>query len=512
MLTLIDNFLNKITMYRVVLYYLIALLIVALVLSLFNQLPFSSVALIYTTFFVIALCWIANYVSGWFFNVPTNVESVYITALILVLIITPIQSLDLQYIGFVMSAAFWSQASKYIFAAYKKHFFNPAAFAVVLTAIFLNQSASWWIGTAWMLPFVVIGGLLMVRKLRRTDLVASFLITALVVFSGFILFKGQALLPSIEKFFLSSPIMFFAFIMLTEPLTTPPTKKLRIVYGALTGLLYAPQIHIGSIFSTPELSLLVGNVFSYIVSPKKKLLLTLKQRLQLAPDVVNFVFTSDTKLNFTAGQYLEWTVGHHKSDNRGNRRYFTIASSPTESELMLGAKFYNPASSFKRAMLSMPIGQQILAGQLAGDFTLSKNQKEKSVFIAGGIGITPYRSIVKNLIDTNQKRDIVLLYSNKTDKEIVYKDIFDEAAQKIGLKTFYALTEQAQIPSDWEQSPNHITGLINADVIQKSVPDFKNRVFYISGPHGMVTAFEKTLTDMGVPKNKIKIDFFPGFV
>jgi Na+-transporting NADH:ubiquinone oxidoreductase subunit NqrB len=207
-----------------------------------------------------------------------------------------------------------------------------------------------------MLPFVVIGGLLMVRKLRRTDLVVSFLAVSLITFSGFILLRGQELIPSLEKFFLTSPIIFFAFVMLTEPLTTPPTKKLRMIYGALTGFLFAPQIHIGSIFSTPELSLLVGNVFSYIVSPKKKLLLTLKQKLQLGPDIINFVFTPDTKLNFTAGQYLEWTVGHHKPDNRGNRRYFTVASSPTESELILGAKFYDPASSFKRALLAMPIG------------------------------------------------------------------------------------------------------------------------------------------------------------
>lgn len=508
MLTYIDNFLNKTTMYRFVLYYLGGLLVVAFILSIIGILPYSPLSLAYSVFFVSLLSWIINSISASFFKIPTNVESVFITGLILVLIITPVKGFDLQYFGFLAWATILAQASKYVLATFRKHYFNPAALAVAITAIFLHQSASWWVGTAWMAPFVLIGGLLMIRKLRRFDLVFSFFVTAVITILTFTFAKGSPILPAISRIFLSTPILFFAFIMLTEPLTTPPTKKLQIIYGVLVGFLFAPQIHIGSVYSTPELALLIGNIYSYIVSPKKKLLLTLKQKVRLAPTVYNFVFSTDTTMKFTPGQYLEWTLEHHKPDNRGNRRYFTIASSPTEKEIIMGVKFYNPASSYKQSMLGMKTGTKILAGQLSGDFTLPKNPQEKSVFIAGGIGITPFRSMVKYLMDTKQKRDIVLMYSNKISEEVVYKDLFDQAAKQIGLKPVYTLTETKQIPPNWSGK----VGMIDAKMIAEEVPDYQDRTFYISGPHGMVTAFEKTLSGMGIKKSRIKTDFFPGFV
>src|SRR5258708_7714463 len=88
-------------------------------------------------------------------------------------------------------------------------------------------------------------------------------------------------------------------------------------------------------------------------------------------------------------------------------------------------------------MLDMEIGNQIIASSLAGDFKLPNDKTQKLVFIAGGIGITPFRSIVKYLIDTNEKRDIVLIYSDKTKDMMVYKDIFDEAVTKLNLKVIY---------------------------------------------------------------------------
>ena len=84
----------------------------------------------------------------------------------------------------------------------------------------------------------------------------------------------------------STPLVFFATVMLTEPLTTPPTTALRIPYGILTGILFAPAIHFGGIYSTPELSLVIGNVFSYLISPKKKLTLALKNIEKISPEFV----------------------------------------------------------------------------------------------------------------------------------------------------------------------------------------------------------------------------------
>lgn len=503
---LIDDFLNNITMYRLVLYYLLVLIFSAVVLSFFNLLPFGPISLILTTSFILAIGWLTNKVFAYVFKAPTNVESIYISALILALIITPLKNIhDLPLI-------FWSAvfiaASKFIFAIRKKHVFNPVAFSVLIISLASIGSASWWVGTLVMMPQVLIGGLLIVKKIRRFSLVLSYLMVAISTILVFSLIRGNDLSTLIRQVFLDSPILFFAFVMLTEPQTTPPTKTLQVFYGGLVGLLFVPLIHVGNFYFTPEISLLIGNVFSYLVSPKEKLLLVLKEKLQIANDTYDFVFNSDRKLAFLPGQYMEWTLGHKNPDSRGNRRYFTLASSPTEGNLRIGVKFYPQSSSFKKALLSLDSTQSIVVSQLSGEFTLPKDANQKLCFVAGGIGITPYRSIIKYLIDTNQKRDIILLYSNKTASDIAYKDVFDVGLQTLGIRTVYTLTDKTSIPLGWQGR----VGYIDAQVMQQEVSDYRDRVFYISGPHSMVDVFEKTLKDMGITGKQIKVDYFPGYV
>lgn len=487
------------------LYVLIGLVVMAMVLSVLGVLPFRPVDLMFSATFLTATCWATNRIFVKVFKAPTNLESVYITALILALILTPIKSV--QELPLLFWVAVWAMASKYILAIKKKHIFNPAALSVALTALTLNYSASWWVVTAWMAPFVAVGGLLIVRKIRRFDMVFSFFVVASVVILGASALKGNDLLLTAQRLILDIPILFFAFVMLTEPLTTPARKIWQVVYGSLVGILFAPFIHLGFFYFTPETALLVGNIFSYIVSPKEKLLLMLKEKIQIAPDIYDFVFGLDEKLNFLPGQYMEWTLGHENPDSRGSRRYFTIAASPTEENLRIGIKFYPNGSSFKKALIALQSGDAIVASQLAGEFTLPKDPNKKLAFIAGGIGVTPYRSMIKYLLDLSQKRDIILLYSNKLASDIVYKEIFDEALQKLGIKTVYVLTDSANVPAGWSGR----VGFIDTKMIAEGVPDFKDRTFYISGPHSMVDAFEKQLKAMGVPGNQLKADFFPGY-
>src|SRR5205823_48321 len=105
-----------------------------------------------------------------------------------------------------------------------------------------------------------------------------------------------------------SPLFFFAFAMLTEPLTAPTTRLPRIAFAAIVGFLFAPNIHVGSFYFTPELALLTGNLFAYAMSPKGRLVLTLERIEQSAVDSYDFIFSSPRKLAFEAGQYLEWTL------------------------------------------------------------------------------------------------------------------------------------------------------------------------------------------------------------
>lgn len=501
----IDNFLDRITMYRLVLYYLLLLLFAALTCSLFGLLHFNPLLLVVSVLLLVVVCLPTNYIFSKTFNAPTNFESVYISALILALIISPIKSV--ADVPLLVWAGILAMASKYIFAINKKHIFNPVAVAVTLTAFGFNGSASWWVGTGIMLPFSLLG-FLIVRKIRQYDLVFYFMVASLLTMFGLSLLQGNNLLITLKQIVLSSPIFFFAFVMLTEPLTSPPTKLLQSLYGCLVGILYAPQFHIGSFYTTPELSLVFGNLFSYLVSPKYKILTTVRQKLQIAPDMIDFLFVPEKKLAFSPGQYMEWTLPHKNMDSRGSRRYFTIASSPTEDTLRLGIKFYANGSSYKKALIALDNQTPIAGAQLSGEFTLPKDPKKKIAFIAGGIGITPFRSMIKYLIDTNQSRQIVLFFSNRTVDEIVYYDVFNQAATQLGIKTVYTLTDTTKLPPNWQGR----TGRIDAKMIASETPDYMERTFYLSGPHAMVSAFEQVLLGMGIPKKHIKIDFFPGFV
>jgi len=504
MISWTDNFLNRITMYRLVLYYLVALLIAAFFLCFFGILPFDPATLVFSTAVILGVCWVTNRVGAYMFDAVANVESVYITALILALIIAPVTASNHAGVGFLIFASAWAMASKYMFAIGKKHIFNPAAFGVALSTLIINQSAVWWVGgNLWLLPLVFIGGLLIVRKVQRFDLVGSFAAATLI---GVVATTGSGnYMTAVAQTFLHSSFFFFAFVMLTEPLTTPPNKALRIAYGALVGFLFAPNVHIGSFYFSPELALLIGNVFSYAVSPKGRFMLTLTSIQESAHDVYNFAFAPDRKLAFAPGQYMEWTLGHSHSDDRGNRRYFTIASSPTENEVHLGVKFYPQSSTFKQALAAMKTGDKISASHIAGNFVLPKDQRKKLVFIAGGIGVTPFRSMVQYLLDKKEQRSIVMFYSNKASADIAYKDVFDRAEAELGIKTIYAVTNEKTPP------PGMYNGSLNAQLIAGQVPDYRDRTFYISGPHAMVEAFEKTLHEMGVSRLKIKSDFFPGF-
>lgn len=500
----IDAWLDRITMYKLALYYLIMLLGAAVGLSVLGHLSYNPLAIIFSTIYLSIVCYITNLVFSKVYEAPASSESSIITALILALIITP--TFSQQNIIFFTAAAGLAIASKYILTINKKHIFNPAAVAVVLTSIGGMQSASWWVGLSQLLPFVLIGGVLLVRKIKRSQMVWAFVLSATLANVLYNLIGGKQIGSGLRHTLIHSALFFLAFVMLTEPQTSPTTKNRQRWYGILTGFLFPPQVHFFTTYSTPELVLVVSNIFSYIISPKAKILPKLVRKIQLAPGLFDFVFSSQRQLAFEPGQYMEWTLPHSGQDLRGNRRYFSLASSPTEDNIRLGVKFYENGSSFKKAMLAMNSGTPIAAGQLGGDFILPKDLSKKLAFIAGGIGITPYRSMIKYLLDRSEARNITLLYSERTANLLAYTDIFETARQKLGIKVVYNLSDQAANLPKWAT-----VGAINAENIKVQVPDYLERLFYISGPPGMVTAMKHTLKGLGVKAKNIKTDYFPGY-
>lgn len=499
----IDRVLNRVTMYRLMLYYALGLAGAALALSAAGLLPQHLLPLVFSLALIEVTCWLANRAFATLLHVPVNAESVHITALLLALIMGPVAATDLPGVAALVLAALVAIASKFLIAVNRKHIFNPVAIGAAASALLLAHPPIWWVSNETLLPFVLVGGLLITRKLQRFDMIGVYILAnlAATLFSTPLSMASMAL----KATFLYSPLLFLGFAMLTEPLTAPQGKFSRLIYGAIVGFLSSPSIHIGGFYVTPELALLAGNFFAFAVGPRGRYKLFLMRIEQTAAGCYDFVFVPDRKPPFRAGQYLDWTLDVPSPDSRGNRRPFTIASAPTEPKIRLGVKFYQHPSAFKQALLKMQPGDVIFASQLAGEFTLPVDREEKLAFIAGGIGITPFRSMVQELVNCREKRPIVMLYGANHADELAYVDLFDEAAVKLGLKTVYAVAEG--------EAPGRavVSGFIDEALIRREIPDFLERTFYISGPRAMVLRFRRALAELGVARSRIKVDFFPGF-
>jgi ferredoxin-NADP reductase len=484
-------------MYRLVLYYLLVLYIAAIAFSAAGLLPHKPLFIVWSGAVLLLSSWLANTFLAWAFDAVTNLESVYITGLILALIVTPVAVNDLLGTATLALIAAVAMASKYLFVIGKKHLFNPAAFSVVLSGLVLSVYASWWVaGNIPLLPFIFVGGLVMTYKLRRFDLVLAFGITAILVE----VFKASNPLAGVWAMFLHSTFFFFAFVMLTEPSTMPPTRRLRIAYGILIGVLFVPGVHIGTLFFTPEFALVAGNLFAYLMNPKGRYMLSFIERRPRSSGIYEYIFKSDRPLRFKSGQYLEWTLGGVPLDTRGNRRYFTIASAPEDELIALGVRFYDKPSAFKRTLAALRPGATISVASLAGDFTLPDNKK-KLAFLAGGVGVTPFASMARHCVAAGEPRDAILLYSSKTAAEVAYRDVFIKALL-VGWRAVYAVSD--------EDAPGTHHGFIDADLVKKEIPDYAQRLFYISGPPGMVDAMKDMLLTLGISRFNIKTDFFPG--
>lgn len=486
----IDAILNRYTMYRVILYGLGAFLVIAGVLAQLGTISISAVGLVSSTVVLIVSCYLANKVFATIRRVPYNNESWLISALILACILPP--TTDSTKLGLIALAGAIAMASKYLLVYRGSHVFNPVALGAFVVSATGLLAVTWWVATAYLTPFLVILGIIVLRKQREFTLALVFGLIALMLllYTGIFL-NGLDATEVAKSIFTAWPLIFFGSIMLNEPTTLPPTRYYKILFAILVGAIFASGLRLGPISTTPQFALLIGNLFTLMLIPIFGAMLQLKRIDKLAPDIFNLTFESPKRaLRFEPGQYLEWTLPHKHTDSRGNRRMFSIASAPTEDVVMIGIRQYARSSSFKKALLAMQPGQKIRVARVSGGFTLPKKHDEPLLFMAGGIGITPIRSMLKYLVDTGQKRNIVLIYVATKQEDLVYREVFDQA-KAIGLKTLYA------------------TGILNAESIKKAVPDLNKRTAYISGPDAMVTNYKGILRKLGA--HGIRTDHFTGY-
>ena len=393
----------------------------------------------------------------------------------------------------------------------KQHIFNPVATGLLAVTILYAIAplppgyfeSSWWIGQPVLFIPLALLGAVVVSKVRKWIPVLSFLGVGFLiyVFEEW-RFTGEVL-AGWERFWLSGPSVFLACFMLTEPFTMPPTKKIQGWYGAVVGALSQTTVLTPLIKMSPELALLLGNALVYPWRLRRKLFLKLQSKQEIATDTWEFTFTKPAGFTFQAGQYLEWMLPHENSDARGERRYFTIASSPTEDVVRLALKYVENGSSYKKTLADLAVGAEIIASQLAGDFLLPKDQNQKLGFIAGGIGVTPFSSHIQFMQDRQSTQDVTLLYCVNTLSDLAFSKDFEQAASEIKLAVIPVVAkETVEYPAE--------QGFVTNELLQKRVPDFAERHWYLSGPPPMVKAYDSLLKKAGVPARNITKDFFPG--
>lgn len=491
----LDRWLDQISVYRLVLYVLYFYLVAAVFFSLFSEVPFKPYYILASAIWLQAVCRGANWLLAKAYKVPANQESSLITGLILTLILSPPSTIHGFWILTLVGSL--AMASKYLITVNRRHIFNPAAVGAVMSIVLFQNYASWWIGSKVMAPLIILTGILILRKINRFKMVGLFFAVYL-----FILWlttnnlTGHSLWLNIS----ATPILFFAVIMLTEPLTTPTELDKSLIYAGVVGLFYSiSRLHV-----TPEEALLIGNLLTFVMTPDSSLILTFTGSRPEAADIISYVFKTPKRVKFKAGQYLRWTLPNLASDARGNRRYFTISAAPTEKELMFTVKQPPQPSGFKQRLTQLKPGDQILATQLAGDFILPQMRVKKLAFLAGGVGITPFRSMIKEMVDRDRGRDIVMFYGVNDKQEIAFEPLFSKA-KLLGLKTFYAIASAVQ------NNDNFLAGRLDRNIMTTYMPDWQERVFFISGPQGFVSAMRNELLDLGIPRRNIHTDFFPGY-
>jgi ferredoxin-NADP reductase len=212
-----------------------------------------------------------------------------------------------------------------------------------------------------------------------------------------------------------------------------------------------------------------------------------------APNVYTFTFKPDQPISWIPGQYLHYILPHASPDNRGIERWFTISSAPFEKNICITTRFAGTkGSSFKKALLNLDVGAELEADGPEGDFVLEKGNLHH-ILIAGGIGITPYHSVLTQLNHDRQDTNIDLLYANQ-DENLVFGSELTKI--EASLKSFHVhpFIGRRLNPSDF-----------------KKYVEEPNSIFYLSGPEPLVENYEGILQKMGIAKKQIKTDFFPGY-
>jgi ferredoxin-NADP reductase len=497
----LDRILGRVTMYALMIICGVALAVVALVFTIVGWLPFSPVALLCTAAVLLIFSYLANGFAGLVFHSRPQLSSTAITAILLLFIFPP--RLDLLSLVGVALAAVVSVLAKYLLAWRGRHIFNPAAIGAFVVGLTGLTFSFWWVGSPVLLPFVAVAGFLILFRTRRFPIAIVFMVVATLNIVIRYAVTGVPIGTGIGLALLSSPIVFFACFMLDEPLTLPPRRWQQLTEAVVVGLLFQLGFSFGTFSSTPEFALVVGNLLAFFWGQRRGIRLDFVGRTQLTPTSWQFDFRPHAPVQFVAGQFMELSLPHSKTDARGWRRNFSIASAPGADLVRFAMRVPERSSSFKAAMLELQPGTVVTGTSVSGDFLLPKDTTKPLLLVAAGIGITPYISQLEQLSASGEKRDVVLLYSVLAADDLAFADVLKASGCRV---VVLSPTRPAELPRGWSWAGE---GELSSEQIHQAVPDATSRTTYLSGPPELVAGLERALHQDGV--KWIVTDVFIGY-
>ena len=233
----------------------------------------------------------------------------------------------------------------------------------------------------------------------------------------------------------------------------------------------------------------------------------LKAREKIAAGTMAFHFEKPRGFSYKAGQFADYTlINPPETDAKGNTRGFSLASAPYEDDLISATRMRDTA--FKRVLKTMPLGTELTLDAPYGSFTLHNNAAIPAVFVTGGIGVTPVRSIVLQAIHDEVAHRVILIDSNKRPEDAPFLNDLNKPHEKNPYYTFVGtMTGMEKSNLEWHEE----TGHVSQAMLAKHIGDLTIPIYYIAGPRGMVAALHKTLNKSGVNDDNIRMEEFSGY-
>jgi len=235
---------------------------------------------------------------------------------------------------------------------------------------------------------------------------------------------------------------------------------------------------------------------------------TITERLEVAEGTMAFVFDRPNGFDFAAGQYVNLILPNPPhTDAGGNRRTFSIASPPHDTaDLRVATRM--TGSAMKRSLAEVSLGTPVELLGPAGSFTLHQDASVPAVFIAGGIGITPFRSMVHDAVHRRLPHRITLIYSNRNPEGAAFHEELVQLVKTCPNITYVPTMTQADKSSQaWPGERRYV----NADFVRDHVGDLTTPIFYLAGPPGLVAAVTKAVNEAGADASRVRSEEFSGY-